>query len=144
MLKGYMLIFRNAEGVQGQRKVGNPCYNARRTMSCRYGKRAFLICHNVWPSCYVTISQICHNACWCWRNTSDLIHQIRARCVNAVYSCMGRKIEVQWTANKNLYFARQFFRPRQSGAHGTCHAWHALDTPLSLIFLDLENLFLND
>jgi len=25
MPKGYMLIFRNAEGVHGQRKVGNPC-----------------------------------------------------------------------------------------------------------------------
>ena len=25
MLKGYMLIFRNAEGVHGKRKVGNPC-----------------------------------------------------------------------------------------------------------------------
>jgi len=24
MLKGYLLIFRNAEGVHGQRKVGNP------------------------------------------------------------------------------------------------------------------------
>jgi len=24
MLKGYMLIFRNAEGVHGKRKVGNP------------------------------------------------------------------------------------------------------------------------
>jgi len=28
MLKGYMLICRNAEGVQGQRKVGNPCFRA--------------------------------------------------------------------------------------------------------------------
>jgi len=25
ILKGYMLICRNAEGVQGLRKVGNPC-----------------------------------------------------------------------------------------------------------------------
>ena len=25
MLKGYMLICRNAEGVHGNRKVGNPC-----------------------------------------------------------------------------------------------------------------------
>jgi len=25
MLKGYMLIFRNAAGVHGKRKVGNPC-----------------------------------------------------------------------------------------------------------------------
>jgi len=27
-------------------------------------------------------------------------------------------------------FAKQFLRPRQSGAHGTCHACHTLDTPL--------------
>jgi len=26
MLKGYMLIYRNDEGVHGQRKVGNPCF----------------------------------------------------------------------------------------------------------------------
>jgi len=27
-LKGYMLICRNAEGVNGKRKVGNPCSRA--------------------------------------------------------------------------------------------------------------------
>jgi len=27
MLKGYMLICRNAEGVHGTSKVGNPCFN---------------------------------------------------------------------------------------------------------------------
>jgi len=35
-------------------------------MSRRWGIfRAFLFCHNVWPSCFVTIPQICHNA-WQW------------------------------------------------------------------------------
>jgi len=34
-------------------------YSARRTRSRRYGKRAFLFCHNVWPSCY-GMSQ-CHS-----------------------------------------------------------------------------------
>jgi len=27
MLKGYMLICQNADGVHGKRKVGNPCTN---------------------------------------------------------------------------------------------------------------------
>jgi len=29
MLKGYILICRHAEGVHGQRKVGNPCSRPR-------------------------------------------------------------------------------------------------------------------
>jgi len=28
MLKGYILIWRNAEGVHGQRKVGSPCFRS--------------------------------------------------------------------------------------------------------------------
>jgi len=33
-------------------------YSVTRTRSCRYGKRALLFCHNVWPSCCVTIPQV--------------------------------------------------------------------------------------
>jgi len=33
MLKGYMLIFRNAEGVHGKRKVGNPWSMTRKSVS---------------------------------------------------------------------------------------------------------------
>jgi len=44
----------------------------RRTISCRCGMQAFLFCHNVWPSCYVTIPQFCHSAWQHWRNTPDL------------------------------------------------------------------------
>jgi len=43
---------------------------------------------------------------------------------------MGRKIEVQQTANKDFNFCQAISRPRQSGAHGTSHACHTLDTPL--------------
>jgi len=43
---------------------------------------------------------------------------------------MGRKLEVKETVNKDFNFAKQFLRPRQSGAHGMCHACHTLDTPL--------------
>jgi len=45
---------------------------------------------------------------------------------------MGRKIEVQELYIKILSFAKQFLRPCQSGAHGTCHACHTLDTPLQI------------
>jgi len=38
-------------------------YCVERTRSCRHGKRAFLFCHNVFPSCCVTIQQFCHNTC---------------------------------------------------------------------------------
>jgi len=31
---------------------------------------------------------------------------------------------------KILIIVKQFLRPRQSGAHGTCHAYHTLNTPL--------------
>ena len=61
---------------------------------------------------------------------------------------MGRKIEVKETVNKDFNFAKQFFRPRQSGAHGMCHACHTLDTPLrstlpnlSLLMEFLGNFF---
>jgi len=43
---------------------------------------------------------------------------------------MERNIKVQENSNKILIFAKQFLRPRQSGAHGTCHACHTLDKPL--------------
>jgi len=49
-------------------------YSLRRTRFRRYGKRTFLLSHNVWPSCCVTLPQFCHNAWWCWRNTADLMH----------------------------------------------------------------------
>jgi len=44
---------------------------------------------------------------------------------------MGRKIEVPATAKEAFNFSKQFLRPRKSGAHGTCHACHTLDTPLT-------------
>ena len=60
---------------------------------------------------------------------------------------MGRKIEVKETANKDFNFAKQFLRPRESGAHGMCHT---LDTPLrstlpnlSLVMEFLGNFFSN-
>ena len=89
---------------------------------------------------YVTMPQIGHNACWCWRNTSDLIPQIRARCADAVVQYM-----VAWGANerfnklqKILIFPKQFLRPHQSGVHGTRHVCHTLDTPLSSHLASLE------
>ena len=61
---------------------------------------------------------------------------------------MGRKIEVEETVNKDFNFAKQFLHPRQSGAHGMCHACHTLDTPLrstlpniSLVMEFLGNFF---
>jgi len=47
---------------------------------------------------------------------------------------MGPEMEVQETVNKDFEF--NFLRPRQSGAHGTCHACHTLDTPLFSTTLD--------
>ena len=35
-LKGYMFISQNAEGVHGQRKVGNPCSNLFQTELLRF------------------------------------------------------------------------------------------------------------
>jgi len=35
--------------------------------------------------------------------------------------------------SQTLIFAIKFLSPRQSGAHGTCHACHTLDTPLPMI-----------
>jgi len=44
---------------------------------------------------------------------------------------MERKIEVEETVSHKCYFfTEQFLRPCQSGAHGTSHACHTLDTPL--------------
>jgi len=43
---------------------------------------------------------------------------------------MGRKILIQENVKKTLIFAKQFLRPPQSCAYGTCHACHTLDTPL--------------
>jgi len=61
---------------------------------------------------------------------------------------MGRKIDVKETVSKDFNFAKQFLRPRQSGAHSMCHACHTLDTPLrstlpnlSLVMEFLENFF---
>jgi len=61
---------------------------------------------------------------------------------------MGRKLEGKETVNKYFYFAKQFLRPRQSGAHGMCHACHTPDTPLrstlpnlSLVMEFLGNFF---
>jgi len=44
---------------------------------------------------------------------------------------MGRKTELQETVHQDFNFSKQFLRPRQSGPHGTCHAYHTLDTPLA-------------
>jgi len=44
---------------------------------------------------------------------------------------MGRKTRGSRNCkSKILIFAIQFLHPRQSGAHGTCHACHTLDTSL--------------
>jgi len=49
ILKGYMLIFRNAEGVHGQRKVGNPCSIAMNILCERVrGKFGFMLSSCVW------------------------------------------------------------------------------------------------
>jgi len=61
-------------------------------------------------------------------NTFDM----GALCSFAVYGCMGPKIEVQETVNKDFYCAKQFLRPPESCAHGTSHACHTLDTPLGV------------
>jgi len=39
-----------------------------------------------------------------------------------------------------LIFSKQFLRPRQSGAYGTCHACHTLDTPLTTTINTFQNL----
>jgi len=44
-LKGYMFISQNAEGVHGQRKVGNPCFNTTQIygfMMCMSSRLSFL------------------------------------------------------------------------------------------------------
>jgi len=44
---------------------------------------------------------------------------------------MGRKIEAEETvSHKSKLGPSNFCAPRQSGAHGTSHACHTLDTPL--------------
>jgi len=95
-------------------------------------------------SCNVTIPQFCH-AWWCWRNTPDLLHisQLGKRlcwCSFAVCECMERK----WSFKKlsmKLNFSKQFLRPRQSGAHDTCHACHTLDTPLIIWCTTTDMMF---
>jgi len=91
-----------------------------------YGKRAFLFCHNVWPSCCVTTSQFCPSRWWCWRN-SPCIRQ--GRCVDACSIAFNGL----WGGRKSEIFicAKQFLRPHQSSACGTSHACHTLDTPLT-------------
>jgi len=46
-------------------------------------------------------------------NTLDM----GALCSFAVYGCMGPKIEVQETSNKNFYCSKQFLRLPESCAH---------------------------
>jgi len=48
MLKEYMLICRNAEGVHGKRKVGNPC--SRMSGAKCLSKRAEKISNKILPS----------------------------------------------------------------------------------------------
>jgi len=78
-------------------------------------------------------------------NTPDVMLQVRTRrwCSFAVHKCMGRKLEVNETVNKDFNFARQFLRPR-----GMCHACYTLDTSLrstlpnlSLVMEFLGNFF---
>jgi len=63
---------------------------------------------------------------------------------------LGAQNRGERTVNKDFNFAKQFFRPRQSGARGMCHACHTLDTPLrstspnlSLVMELLGNFFTN-
>ena len=89
--------------------------------------RAFLFCHNLWPSCYVIIPQFCHNAWWCWRNTPDVLHigvlgKRLCRCNFAVCEDMVRKIEVQETVKKAFNFLQAIFAPPPKWRpwHGPC------------------------
>jgi len=86
-----------------------PSYSVRTTRSRSYGMRAFLFCLNVWPLCYVTYWQFCHNAWWCWRSTPD--ERALCCCSFAVCECIRRKREVQETVNKDFNFYQAIFAP---------------------------------
>jgi len=59
-------------------------------MSCRHGKRAFLFCHNVWPSSFVTIMLGGADATVLTRfNTLDM--GAPCWCNFAGYGCMRRR-----------------------------------------------------
>ena len=45
MLKGYMLLCRNAEGVHGQRNVGKPCPRAIKVCTLDYLNQFFICCY---------------------------------------------------------------------------------------------------
>jgi len=57
---------------------------------------------------------------------------------------VGRKVDVQETVNNILIFAKQILRPRQSGAHGTFHACHTLETALSMSYCIFGHNFLKN
>jgi len=56
------------------KKVWRPClaWKGRGLADTRNERSLF--CHNVWPSCCVTVPQLCRNASWWWRNTPELMH----------------------------------------------------------------------
>jgi len=62
---------------------------------------------------------------WFWRNWPCIGY---GRCVDAALQLMvgGRKTEVKKTVNKIFYFYQAKFLT--SGAHGTYHAFHTIDT----------------
>jgi len=57
---------------------------------------------------------------------------------------MGRKKEVQETMHKDFNFCQALFAsPHQSGADGTCHACHTLDTPLTVVLQNFSDQLSN-
>ena len=93
-----------------------------------FGMRAFLFCRNVWPSCYVTIPQFCHNVSWCWHNTSDLLHislvgKGLCWCSFEVCECMGRNKGSRNCENAFNFFQAIFAPPSK------WRPWHVLCLP---------------
>jgi len=57
------------------------------------------------------------------------LHYMRVMQLCCLMVAWGARQEVQETKSQTFIFAIQFLRPRQIGAHDTCHACHTLDTP---------------
>jgi len=84
-----------------------------------------VLCHNTTVSSWYT-------NWWCWRNSPCLTWGRYGDEALLFNGRMGRKTRGSRNCkSQTLIFAKQFLRPRQSGAHGTCHACHTLDTPLA-------------
>ena len=66
---------------------------------------------------------------WTWGRQTCLLSRAPSNLVTSL--AWGAKKRFKKLYIKISIFAKQFLRPRQSDAHGTCHACHTLDTPLS-------------